>query len=290
MPGRTYTANGSNYRHGFNGQERDNEIDPTGSTYTAEYWEYDSRIGRRWNVDPIVKPGESPYAAFSSNPILFSDPDGDNSVITVKKDKNGNVTDVNISATVFIKGKGASAKRAEALNKAAKNTYKTKTVDGVVVSFNVEFIYDPGKKESDLSPFNGENLLTFSVKPENNAVTPRGVSHINGLIYSGDYKDYVGNTGEIHNSGKVNYTIMHETLHLLGLSDRYTEVTGKANAGYKNDIMGTFGITKMKLTHYHNIVDFVKKNQSNINKQGKMLGTEREDVNYDKNGKKTLKP
>ena len=75
MPGRKYTAAGSGYRYGFNGQENSDEI-ATGLT-TAMYWEYDSRIGRRWNVDPVPKIWESPYLCFSGNPIWFSDPHGD---------------------------------------------------------------------------------------------------------------------------------------------------------------------------------------------------------------------
>jgi hypothetical protein len=41
------------------------------------YWEYDSRIGRRWNVDPKPNPSISNYATFANNPIWFSDPLGD---------------------------------------------------------------------------------------------------------------------------------------------------------------------------------------------------------------------
>ena len=62
------------YRYGMNGQEKDDEI--AQGIYTAEYWEYDSRLGRRWNTDPIVKPWESPYACFRNNPIYYSDPSG----------------------------------------------------------------------------------------------------------------------------------------------------------------------------------------------------------------------
>ena len=75
MPGRNY--NSSNYRYGMNGQENDNEITGNVGTHTsAEYWEYDTRLGRRWNTDPIVKPWESPYATFRDNPILMADPSG----------------------------------------------------------------------------------------------------------------------------------------------------------------------------------------------------------------------
>ena len=70
MPGRKYSA-GSGYRYGYNGQEVSEEIGE-GLT-TAEFWEYDSRIGRRWNIDPIEKVFESPYLCFSDNPIGLSD-------------------------------------------------------------------------------------------------------------------------------------------------------------------------------------------------------------------------
>ena len=65
------------YRYGFNGMEKDDEVNGiTGSSYTAEYWQYDSRLGRRWNRDPVIKPWESPYATFRNNPIFFIDPSG----------------------------------------------------------------------------------------------------------------------------------------------------------------------------------------------------------------------
>jgi hypothetical protein len=62
----------------MNGQEKDNEVNNTsGTSYTAEYWQYDSRLGRRWNVDPVVKEWESPYATFGNCPIVIADPNGD---------------------------------------------------------------------------------------------------------------------------------------------------------------------------------------------------------------------
>ena len=72
MPGRKYSS--GKYRYGFNSQEKSTEIND--NLYTATYWEYDSRIGKRWNVDPILKIWESPYATFGGNPILNIDPDG----------------------------------------------------------------------------------------------------------------------------------------------------------------------------------------------------------------------
>ena len=73
MPGRNYQSS-TPYRYGMNGQEKDDEI--ANGIYTAEYWEYDSRLGRRWNTDPVVKDYESPYACFFNNPLVFADPSG----------------------------------------------------------------------------------------------------------------------------------------------------------------------------------------------------------------------
>ena len=72
MPGRKWTA--SNYRYSHNKQEKDDEIFE--GALGAEYWEYDSRIIRRWNMDPIVDESMSSYACFNNSPILMSDPDG----------------------------------------------------------------------------------------------------------------------------------------------------------------------------------------------------------------------
>jgi RHS repeat-associated protein len=75
MPGRQF--NSGNYRYGFNGQEKDDEIAGIGNIMTAEYWEYDARIGRRWNMDPKPTIGISDYACFANNPIWNTDPFGD---------------------------------------------------------------------------------------------------------------------------------------------------------------------------------------------------------------------
>jgi hypothetical protein len=56
------------YLLGFNGQERDDEVAGVGNINTAEFWEYDAILGRRWNCDPIDKPWMYSYQAFSNKP------------------------------------------------------------------------------------------------------------------------------------------------------------------------------------------------------------------------------
>ncbi len=79
MVGRGWEAgNTGDYRFGMNGQEKDDEIYGKGNSTSAEFWQYDARLGRRWNVDPLAAeaPGWSPYRAFYDNPIYWKDPTG----------------------------------------------------------------------------------------------------------------------------------------------------------------------------------------------------------------------
>lgn len=68
---------GNDYRYGFNNQEKDNEVAGIGNSNTAMFWQYDTRLGRRWNIDPVDQIGISNYATFGDNPILNVDVNGD---------------------------------------------------------------------------------------------------------------------------------------------------------------------------------------------------------------------
>ena len=87
MPGRSFNSN--SYRFGMNGQEKDDEITgTTGSHYTAQFWEYDSRICRRWNIEPkfMKYPFLSPYNTFENNPIYFKDPNGEDGIAVISNE------------------------------------------------------------------------------------------------------------------------------------------------------------------------------------------------------------
>jgi len=74
MEGRSYERDTSlRYRFGFNMQEKDDEVYGAGNTNTAEYWEYDCRLGRRWNIDPINSHIQSNFSCFNNNPIGIVD-------------------------------------------------------------------------------------------------------------------------------------------------------------------------------------------------------------------------
>jgi hypothetical protein len=76
--------NDSNYRYGFNGQERDDLLmggtpGGVGVNYGAKFWEYNSTLGRRMNLDPKPSPSLSDYSVFNNNQTAQSDPLGDTS-------------------------------------------------------------------------------------------------------------------------------------------------------------------------------------------------------------------
>ncbi|PKP20095.1 MAG: hypothetical protein CVU04_04630, partial [Bacteroidetes bacterium HGW-Bacteroidetes-20] len=73
------------YRYGFNGQEKDIEVYGDGKSYSYEFRNYDSRIGRWWSIDKLKnqQADQSTYKAYYNNPILFIDKDGLKEYMTV---------------------------------------------------------------------------------------------------------------------------------------------------------------------------------------------------------------
>lgn len=121
MPERKYVATNS-YRYGFNGQEKSTEIESGGNLYTAQFWEYDSRIGRRWNLDPKPTIGVSQYSGFNNNPIWFNDPLGDTTSYSVQKGDN---------LTKIAEQNGISLDRLKQYNPQIKNYNKIQIGDNI---------------------------------------------------------------------------------------------------------------------------------------------------------------
>ena len=77
MEGQGYAA--GEYRYGFNGMERDNELKGQGDSYDFGARMYDPRVGRWWSRDPM----EGKYTSTSTynfglnSPILAFDPNGE---------------------------------------------------------------------------------------------------------------------------------------------------------------------------------------------------------------------
>jgi hypothetical protein len=63
--------------HGYQGSEKDREVNGTENSYTTYYRELDSRACRWWAVDPKDEVSQSPYELMNNNPIFYNDIYGD---------------------------------------------------------------------------------------------------------------------------------------------------------------------------------------------------------------------
>jgi RHS repeat-associated protein len=83
MPGRNFSS--ENYRFGFNGMVKDNELKGEGNSYDFGARLYDPRLGRWLAPEPLYfkYPGNSTYSFSLNNPIFLSDANGLDVIITV---------------------------------------------------------------------------------------------------------------------------------------------------------------------------------------------------------------
>jgi len=88
MPGRKF-SNGSSYKYGFAGKEKDDELKGDGNSYDFGARIYDTRVSRWLSTDPVNKAWLSPYQYASGNPVNLADPDGGDEIhfhyITIHK-------------------------------------------------------------------------------------------------------------------------------------------------------------------------------------------------------------
>ena len=228
--------------------------------YQYGFRNYDPALGRWMNIDPLAEKfiSQSPYAYVNNAPHGYAYFDGKDYLIDIVRDKKGNITGINISGTVYIQGQGASKKRAGELNSFAKKNLESKTVDGITIGVSMNYAYDESKNEKNLKI--GENILSFDSAPEDSD----NISHVNAAEQrnkAGRLMFLAGKTGTVFDSGKDNNTVFHETLHLLGLSDRYQDDRDKKfipeelrgttpHKGYEKNVMGDASYTNLNKAQY----------------------------------------
>ena len=78
MPSRQWSDPNSKYKYGFNGKDKDEDINVNGGSYDFGARIYDSRLGRWLSLDPMMKEFafESNYAYVSNSPIIYLDVKG----------------------------------------------------------------------------------------------------------------------------------------------------------------------------------------------------------------------
>jgi RHS repeat-associated protein len=86
-------ANTSDYRYGFQGQERDDELKGEGNSLNYEFRMHDPRVGRFFAIDPLFKsyPEISPYAFSENRPIDSGELEGLERYYAADGSKAGNV-------------------------------------------------------------------------------------------------------------------------------------------------------------------------------------------------------
>lgn len=69
---------GNEYRYGYQGSEKDDEVSGEGNSLNSFFRQYDPRLGKFKSIDPMSNkfPWQSPYVGFDNNPVLFADSTG----------------------------------------------------------------------------------------------------------------------------------------------------------------------------------------------------------------------
>lgn len=224
--------NDDNYRFGFNGQEKDNEIKGIGNSLDFGARIHDSRLGRWLSIDPLQAkyPSASTYNFTLNNPIMNRDPDGRDVEVAITRNPAGGGSIV-LKSEVYVSGVNSAA----IVNSSQKTFDNWKNKGGtytdehgkkwkveVQMVFKVATSDDIERIKNTAAESAGENLLMADLP-----VGGRAYAGVQGNNYNktraGKFRGS-GNQGHItpNDGGR---TTIHENFHLLGLGDRYSDVT-----------------------------------------------------------------
>ncbi|HQH17916.1 MAG TPA: hypothetical protein PKZ43_00040 [Bacteroidales bacterium] len=249
MPGRNVSSN--EYKFGFNGQEKDDEIGGSGNYNTALYWEYDTRTGRRWNTDPIMKDWESPYACFSNNPIWLIDINGTDTSFADKETKaEFDKTYLEITSKIKI--------YSEDINNLSKNwaksNYEDEEIRTQITTLNTERAKLLDIKESfDDVISSTDKMFYYTAKPNDGSFIAGGktewdkdkstksIAFYNITYYSGNQSTIVHETK--HGQQKTN-----GDLKIYDYKDEYDAIINSNN--YNTIIWGKTGKTELEIKNY----------------------------------------
>jgi RHS repeat-associated protein len=265
------------YRFGFNGMHKDNEVKGVGNSLDFGARVYDSRLGRWLSLDPLQAkyPSLSPYNFSVNCPIMFNDPDGRDAQVAITRNSEGGGS-ITLSSTVYVTGPNAACMVEE--SQQVFDNWKGKdgkTSDGkfnvhIKITYKVATTEDISRIRSNACEQSGDNLINATMSPGS-----RAYSGIQSTDYSKSRKGKItgsGNQASLASNDNPR-TVIHETLHDFGLGDRYadaiyqfTNTDGSIGwttpscypmEGFENDMMYSgWGFNQI---HYDNIAKSVLK-------------------------------
>ena len=239
----------------FTGKERDEE---TGYGYFGARY-MDHELMTMWlSVDPMSDkhPNISPYNYCMWNPVKMVDPDGRNGRVIVHNE-SGHKT-ITIQTTIYLTSDSYSKRRLEDCARFytnwVKQELKPKTLNGVTVQFDITYrVLD---ESTSFMP--GDNIMSLNPNTPGRSGTPCTSEYheITGSLM----EQTAGSHSNINNDdlGPGKYKgVLHETGHLLGLSDRYYGFNTSFK-GFEKDLMGGNPVFSLGLdeSHYQNYIDY----------------------------------
>lgn len=245
MPGRHQTS--ENYRFGFNGQEKDDEVKGDANHVDFKFRAYDPRLGKFLSVDPLASeyPWNSPYAFSENNVIHAIELEGLEKYITIlEKMEDGSIIKVQVITFNDVKG---APQRLNIRNKKTNENYSeyevlrvTKNSDG---SFSdVEGSNDSSFEEGIIN--SKDNLGATSQKSKSNGEryfleTDEGTL-ISGKPSSVDEKE----------SSTVNFRTFHNVFNWTGKDTTVSDYKEKIGDFVEGSLKGDFSLFRVNITNH----------------------------------------
>jgi len=270
QPGRSFE--GENYRYGFNGKEKDDEISGIGNAYDYGMRMYNSRLGRPFSVDPLFRQYAmlSPYQFFSNSPIWMTDLDGKEGIVyTIHQfTVNGNtIQDVSTAYDVGGKTEGIMYKLYNIDNSTITTKYipdipivESRTFANIIKDKKTELAHlgnqldaryygDKGFKKLGEDVSDGSNViklfgygsLVFGqaeiglplIAVGNTMSKTSDVMKVGSKVADGDYEGAVLEFGKVAIKGVLGTTISNSIIKGTGVTDEVIKKSIKTNIDLK---------------------------------------------------------
>ncbi len=175
MPKRGYSS--QVYRFGFNGQEKDDELNGEGNTYSFEYRVHDVRLGRFLSLDPIMNSfsWNSPYSFCENRVIDGVDLEGKEWSESTSRDMSTGIKTVNLKLKIKV------VDNSKIMNAFNREAY----MQQIKISFEKQF-----------TQFDKDNNIQYTAELEYEFVEEADGSPSNDVTRSNDFvvefADYTG--------------------------------------------------------------------------------------------------